>query len=64
MHKPESNQEKKTYEILWNFGMQTDHLIPAWQLVDIAVLADNTMKIKENEKRDKYYHLAKELKKV
>ena len=29
---------------------------------DFAVLADHTMKIKENLKRDKYLHLARELK--
>ena len=29
MHKPESVQENQTYKILWNFEIQTDHLIPA-----------------------------------
>ena len=34
------------------------------RIVDFAVLADNRLKIKENEKRDKYLDLAKELKKL
>ena len=29
MHKPESVLENKTHKILWDFEVQTDHLIPA-----------------------------------
>ena len=33
------------------------------QILDLAVLVDHRMKIKENEKRNKYLDLARELKK-
>ena len=33
-------------------------------MVDFAVLADHRMKIKENEKTDKYLDLARELEKL
>ena len=29
MHKPESVLENETHKILWDFEIQTDHLIPA-----------------------------------
>ena len=29
MHKPESAQENETHKILWDFEIQTDHLVPA-----------------------------------
>ena len=59
------------------FKIQTDHLISvrrpnlvivnkrkrACRLVDFTVRADHRETIKENEKRDKYLHLARELKK-
>ena len=32
------------------------------KIVDFAVTADHRIKLKENEKKDKYLHLAKELK--
>ena len=32
MHKPESVMEYKTHKILWDFEIQTDHLIPARRL--------------------------------
>ena len=28
MHKPETIQENESNKILWDFGIQTDHLIP------------------------------------
>ena len=34
------------------------------RIVDFAALVDHSVKIKENEKRDKYLDLARELKKV
>ena len=57
------------------FEIQTDHLIQArWpdlviinnkkrtcQIVDFAVSADHRVKLKENEKKDKYQDLAREL---
>ena len=78
MHKPESVLENATHKILWDFEIKTDHLIPARrpdlvlinkkertdQLVNFAVPADHRVKLKENEKMDKYLDLARELKKL
>ena len=66
-------------KFLWDFEIQTDHLISARKLdlitinrtkemricrkVDFAVSADNGVKIKENEMRDKYLNLVIELEK-
>ena len=36
-YKPESVQENKTSKILWDFEIQTDHLIPAGQL-DLVII--------------------------
>ena len=68
----------KMTHILLNFDIQTDHLISAIRpdliiinnnkkkktskIVDFAVLADNRIRRKESEKKDKYLDLAKELK--
>ena len=70
--------ENATHKILWDFNIQTDHLIPARRLdliiinkkkrtctiFDVAVPADHRIKLKEWEKRDKYLDLARELKKL
>ena len=70
MHKPAP--------VLWDFNIQTDHLIPArrpdnnnqqkkkrtCKIVDFAVPADHRIKLKECEKKDKYLDLARELKKL
>ena len=77
MHKLECIQKNQAHKILWDFEIQTDHLIPArrsnreivnkktrtcW-LVDIAITADHRVKIKENKKREKYQNLTRGLKK-
>ena len=79
MHKPAAVQEKDIHKLLWDFDIQTNHLISARQLdliivnntkisickiVDFAILADHRIKLKECEKRDKYLDLAWELKKL
>ena len=79
IHKPESIRENETQRILWDFEIQTDHLILARTpdlekicqkkkktccIVDFAIPVDHRVKIKENKKRDKYLDLAKELKKL
>ena len=75
-HKPESVLENEVHKILWDFEIQTDHLIPArrpdlvvinkkqktCRLVDFSVLADHKVKSKESEKKDKYLDLAREQK--
>ena len=66
-----------THKLLWDFNIQTDHLISArrpnliktkkkrtFKIVDFAVPADHKIKLKECEKKDKYLDLARELKKL
>ena len=68
--------ENDTHKLLWDFNIQTDHLIPArrpdliiinkkktiCKIVDFAVPADHRINLKECEKKDKYLDLARELK--
>ena len=84
MHNPAPVQENDAHKLLWDFNIQTDHLIPAkrpdliiinkkktkkqkqnriCKIVDFAVPADHRINLKENEKKDKYLDLARELKK-
>ena len=70
--------ENDTHKLLWDFDIQTDHLISArrpnliiinkkkkiYKIVDFTVPADHRIKLKECEKRDKYLDLARELKKL
>ena len=72
--------ENDTHKLLWDFDIQSDHLISArrpdlinnkkkkkkkiCKIVDFAVPADHRIKLKECEKRDKYPDLARELKKL
>ena len=67
---------RKWYKLLWDFDIQTDHLISAlrpdlmimnkkkriFKIVEFAVPADHRIKLKECEMRDKYLDLARELK--
>ena len=77
MHDPQA--ALKTQTLLWDFEIQTDHLISArrpdlvivnkkkkrtCRIVDFAVAAVHWVKLKESGKRDKYLDLARELKKV
>ena len=71
-------RENDTHKLLWDFNIQTDHLIPArrpdliiinkkkrtCKIVDFAVPADHRVKLKECEKTDKYLDLDRELKKL
>ena len=67
-----------THTNSWEFDIQNDHLISArrpdftvinnkkkrtCKIVDFAVPADYRIKLKENEKKDKYLNQARELKK-
>ena len=65
------------HKLLWDFDIQTDHLISArrpdfiiinkikrtFKIVDFAVSVDHRIKLKENERKDKYLDLAEGLKK-
>ena len=78
MHNPAAVLENETHKLLWDFNTQTDHLISArWldliiinkkkrtcKIVDFAVPADNREKLKESEKEDMYFDLAREWKKT
>ena len=77
MHNPAPVLENDSHKLLWNFNIQTDHLISAripdliiinkrkriHKIVDFAVPADHRINLKESEKKDKYLDLARELKK-
>ena len=66
------------HKLLWDFNIQTDHLIAARRpdliiinkkkkirkIVDFAVPVDHRINLKESEKKDKYLDLARELKKL
>ena len=74
MHNPVPVLENATHKLLWDFNIQTDHLIPArrpdviinnkrkriFKIVDFAVPADHIINLKESEKKDKYLDLAAE----
>ena len=78
MHNLAPVLENDSHKLLWDFNIQTDHLIPArrpdliiinktkriCKIVDFAVLADHRINLKESEKKDKYLDLARELKKL
>ena len=68
-----------TQKFLWDFDIQTDHLISArrpniiiinkkakriCKIVQFAVPADHRINLKECKKKDKYLDLARELKKL
>ena len=76
MHSPAPVLENVTHKLLWDFDIQTDHLISARkpdliiinnkkrEYAKFPVPADHRIKLKECEKKDKYLDLAKELKKT
>ena len=80
MHNPAPVLENDSHKLLWDFNIQTDHLIPArrpgliiinkkkkkriCKIVDFAVPVDHRINLKESEKMDKYLDLARELKKL
>ena len=74
MHNPVPVLENYSHKLLWDFNIQTDHLIPARRLdliiinnkkkrickiVDFAVSEDHRINLKESEKKDKYLDLAR-----
>ena len=78
MHNPEPVLENETNKFLWDFEIQTDHIISArrpdliitikkektCRIVDFVVTVDHRVKMIEWKKRDKYLDLARELKKT
>ena len=71
MHNPESLLDNETHKLLWNFEIQTDHLIMTItsdcqqkrEPAGFAVPANHRIKLKESEKSGKYLDLVWELKK-
>ena len=78
MHNTAPVLENDTHKLLWDFDIQTDHLISTrrpdliiinkkkkiCKIVDFSVPADHRIKLKQCEKRGKYLDLARELKKL
>ena len=77
-HEPESVLENEDYKTLWDFSIQTDHVIEARRLdlvvvdkmkriskiIDFAVPGDSRIEEKEKDKIEKYQHLGRELRKI
>ena len=73
MHNPEFVLENEMHKVLWDFEIQTDHLILARQPDFVRVNKKEILlnsglfhmvKLKESEKKDKYLEFAGELKKL
>ena len=78
MYNLELVMENETHKLFWDFEIQTHHQISArrpdlvivnkkrgtYRMVDFAVLAGYRVKLKENERKDKYLDLTRELKKL
>ena len=77
-HEPESVLENEDYKILWDFSIQTDHVIEArrpdlvvvdkkersCKIIDFAVPGDSRIEEKEKDKIEKYQELGRELQKI
>ena len=77
-HEPESVLENEDYKILWDFSIQTDHVIKAQRpdlvvvdkkersckIIDFAVPGDSRIEEKEKYKIEKYQNLGRELQKI
>ena len=77
-HEPESVLENEDYKILWDFSIQTDHVIEArrpdlvvvdkkartCKIIDFAVPGDSRIEEKEKDKVEKYQDLGRELQKI
>ena len=77
-NEPESVLENEDYKILWDFSIQTDHVIEArrpdlvlvdkkersCKMIDFAVPGDSRIAEKEKDKLEKYQELGRELQKI
>ena len=77
-HEPENVLENEHYKILWDFSIQTDHVIEPWRpnlvlvakkerickIIDFAVPEDSRIEEKEKDKIEKYQELGRELQKI
>ena len=73
-HEPESVLENEDYKILWDFSIQTDHVVEAWRtdlvlvdkerickIIDFAVPRNSKIEEEEKGKIEKYQGLGREL---
>ena len=72
-HEPESALDNEDYKILWDFSIQTDHVIEAWRpdlivvdkkersckIIDFPVPGDSRIEEKEKDKIEKISRLGK-----
>ena len=77
-HSPETVLENDSFKILWDFNIQTDHILEArrpdlvvvrkaerlTQIVDFAIPLDPLVVEREQQKIEKYQDLAREIKKM
>ena len=77
-HEPESVLENEDYKILWDFSIQTDHVIEAQRpdlvvvdkkerickIIHFAVPGDSRIEEKKKDKIEKYQDLGRELQKI
>ena len=77
-HEPENVLESEDYKILWDFSIQTNHVIEArrvdlvvvdkkersCKIIDFAVPADSRIEEQEKDKIEKYQDLGRELQKI
>ena len=77
-HEPESVLENEDYKILWDFSIQTDHVIEArrpdlvavdkkersCKIIDFAVPEDSRIEEKEKDKIEEYQDLGRLLQKI
>ena len=77
-HELESVLGNEDYKTLWDFSIQTDHIIEAWRsdlgavdkkgrilkIIDFAVPEDSRIDEKEKDKIEKYQDLGRELQKI
>ena len=77
-HEPESVLENEDYKILWDFSIQTDHVIDArrpdlvvvdkkersCKIIVFTVPRDSGIEEKEKDKLEKYQYLGSELQKI
>ena len=77
-HEPERVLENGGYKILWDFSIQTDHVIEARRpdlvvvdkkerscnIIDFAVPGDSRIEEKEKDKIEKYQDLGRELQNI
>ena len=72
MYNPVSVLENDTHKLQWDYPISARRpdLIKinkkerTGKIVDFTVLADHRIKLKQSEKKDKYFDLARELKKL